>query len=603
MTKPRFRATPDGLMMVSDGLVNFTTNLAVAGQSKAAAGTYMFAGTSPTILHAAYRSSWLARACIDMPVDDALSGGRAWQGDTDQINKIEAEEKRLKWKAAVREARKKADLWGGAAIMLDDGGDTTQPLDVDAIKPGGLRSLKVFGRYDLSWAEIDDDVMSENYGLPKRWQVASARTSLFVDPTRMILFRGDGTLESDALGAYAVWGDSRLESRLSSIRDADAAIGNVSEMLYEASVDVVGIENLMQMLAEGQEDRILKRIELMRLGKSVSKIMVRDTKEEYERKAITFGAVPELLREALQVASGATGIPATRLLGRSPAGMNSTGDGDERVYFDRLDADREEITEDSERLDMAIVRSALGEWPEGLHCVWPPLRQVSEKDKGEITDKLATAWEKIARTGYFTQEEGRAALSNSLIEAGVAPGLEAAMVETDAGGEFDLGGEGEGDEGAQIGDAAPRTLYVRRNVLNADEIIAWAKAQGFKTTLPADDMHVTIAFSREPVDWMKMGESWSDKVEIAAGGARIMEQFGQARVLLFASSELSWRHEGMKREGATWDHPEYQPHITISYDPDAPDLGDVEPYKGKIILGPEIFEEVKEDWQEQISEE
>lgn len=441
MSKPRYRATQDGPVMVSDGLVNFTTGLAVAGQSKVSAGTYTFQQASPTILHAAYRSSWLARACIDMPVDDALSGGRAWQGDTDQINAIEAEEKRLKWGAAIREAQKKARLWGGAGIMLDDGGDTTQPLDATAIRPGGLRSLKVFGRYDLTWTEIDDDVMSLNYGLPRQWQVASARRPLFVDPSRMVLFQGDGTLESDALGAYSVWGDSVLESRLSALRDADAAVGNVAEMLYEASVDVIGIKDLMRMVAEGQEDRVLKRIQLMRQGKSVSKIMVRDAEEEYERKAISFGAVPELLREALQVAAGATGIPATRLLGRSPAGMNSTGDGDERVYFDRLDADRSNASEVSERLDMAIVRSALGDWPEGLHYIWPPLRQVSEKDKGEIADKIATAWEKIARMGYLTQEEGRAAMSSALIEAGVAPGLEAAMAEADEGGGFDLGGE------------------------------------------------------------------------------------------------------------------------------------------------------------------
>lgn len=446
MTKPRYRATSQGPVMVSDGLVNFTTGLAVEGQSKAAAGTYAFGGTSPTILHAAYRSSWLARACIDMPVDDGLAGGRAWQGDADQINKIEALEKALGWKKVIRTAKKKARLWGGAAILIDDGGDTMQPLDVNKIQRGGLRSLKVFGRYDLTWAAIDDDVFSPTYGLPRQWQVASARFPLFVHPSRMDLFLGDGTLESEALGAYSVWEDSVLESRLSAIRDADSALGNVAEMLYEASVDVIGIENLMKMLAEGQEDRILKRISLMRLGKSNSKIMVRDSTEEYERKAISFGSVPDLLRESLQVAAGATGIPATRLLGRSPAGMNSTGDGDERVYFDRLDAMRDEVSEASGRVDTAIVRSALGEWPEGLHYLWPSLRQVSDKDKSEIVDRLATAWEKIARTGYLTPEEGRASMSNAMIEAGVAPGLEAAMEETESGAEFDLGGEEEPED-------------------------------------------------------------------------------------------------------------------------------------------------------------
>jgi len=40
----------------------------------------------------------------------------------------------------------------------------------------------------------------------------------------------------------------------------------------------------------------------------------------------------------MQLASGAADIPMTRLLGQSPAGMNATGDGDMRNYYDRIEA-------------------------------------------------------------------------------------------------------------------------------------------------------------------------------------------------------------------------------------------------------------------------
>jgi hypothetical protein len=155
--------------------------------------------------------------------------------------------------------------------------------------------------------------------------------------------------------------------------------------------------------------------------------------------------------------------------------------------------------------------------------------------------------------------------------------------------------------------AEPRTLYVRRDVVNAAEIIKWAKAQGFKTTLPASDMHVTVAYSHAPVDWMQMGESWysnkDGKLEVAPGGARLVEQFDKgAVVVLFNSSELTWRHMAMRERGATWEHDEYQPHITITYEPGDVDLAKVEPYRGKIVLGPEIFEEIEEDWADGIVE-
>ena len=169
----------------------------------------------------------------------------------------------------------------------------------------------------------------------------------------------------------------------------------------------------------------------------------------------------------------------------------------------------------------------------------------------------------------------------------------------------------QGDEAAALGDfsgldlsdATPRSLYVHRPVLNADEIIAWAKEQGFKTTLPADDLHVTVAFSRTPIDWFKAGAAWSDEIEVTKGGPRALETFGDAKVLLFSNHHLHWRHQEFIEHGASWDHPEYQTHITISYAKDGPDLDRVEPFKGRILLGPEVFAEIKEDWQEGITEE
>ena len=93
-------------------------------------------------------------------------------------------------------------------------------------------------------------------------------------------------------------------------------------------------------------------------------------------------------------------------------------------------------------------------------------------------------------------------------------------------------------------------------------------------------------------------------MEIVAGGPRLMDRFGAdgaATVLLFASSRLCWRHEEIIRAGGSWDFTEYQPHITIAYG-DAPDLAAIEPYRGKIVLGPEIFAEVDEDWKSRVTE-
>ncbi|XYV16143.1 hypothetical protein ACJQQ1_08045 [Neorhizobium petrolearium] len=86
-------------------------------------------------------------------------------------------------------------------------------------------------------------------------------------------------------------------------------------------------------------------------------------------------------------------------------------------------------------------------------------------------------------------------------------------------------------------------------------------------------------------------------MEIGAGGPRQVDALGQNgeyKALLITAPELVWRHREIIENGASWDWPEYQPHISIQIGGDI-DLSQVEPYQGKIILGPEIFEQLRED--------
>lgn len=168
------------------------------------------------------------------------------------------------------------------------------------------------------------------------------------------------------------------------------------------------------------------------------------------------------------------------------------------------------------------------------------------------------------------------------------------------------------DAGQQAAFAAtdPRPLYVQRKVVNAGEILDWAEKQGIAGLLPPDDLHVTIAYSRRPIDWMKVGQaSWTSpaapggKLLIPAGGPRLVERFTAdgPMVLLFASNDLAWRNREIRDAGASWDHDGYYPHITLSYAPGDVDLASITPWRGLIELGPEIFEPIDENWKDRYA--
>lgn len=144
-----------------------------------------------------------------------------------------------------------------------------------------------------------------------------------------------------------------------------------------------------------------------------------------------------------------------------------------------------------------------------------------------------------------------------------------------------------------------KTLYVNRPLLNGDELRAWAASQGFESALPAGEMHVTIAFSKEPVDWSAFEPGAEDLT--VEGGEREVHQFparltaNGATVLLFDAPALKGRWQEFQDGGATWDFPEYRSHITITYAAAPEDLDGIEPYDGPLVFGPEKFAEIRQD--------
>ncbi|MCW7544891.1 DUF1073 domain-containing protein [Aurantimonas litoralis] len=607
-------------MRFLDSIVNIFTGQGL-GKGKSQGATYNFAPMDPMELEAAYRGSWLARKVIDIPAMDMCREWRDWQAENDEIEKIEAEEKRLNVRGKALEAKTKARLYGGAAMFIGDGSvNQSDELRPERLAGGGLRYLPVLTCTRLAAGELETDVTSPWYGTPKVYTLQTGTgAQVIVHPSRLVRFIG-APLPNVETTVATTWGDSILEAVSRALKDAEATAANVSEMTHEAKLDVIKIPELTASASlPDYEARLTKRVATSMMIKGLYNALIIDGAEDYQQKQIDFATLPDVMDRFMQIAAGAADIPVTRLLGQSPAGMNSTGAHDEKNYFNRVRSMQElEMRPAMSVLDECIIWSALGKRPAEVHYRWSELFQLDEKDHAEIALKHAQAFQIDANSGLIPDSALAKGRVNQLVEAGTYPGLEAAMDEAEAEGDaIDFSEKATAAEEAAraaqqapatvarmqaaANDAAPRTLYVRRDVLNAADIIAWAKGQGFDTTLPADDLHVTIAFSRQPVDWFAVGESWSPKLEIGAGGPRQMERFGEATVLLFTASDLRWRHRDIIEAGATWDHPEYQPHITISYGDKRP-LAEIEPYQGEIVLGPEIFEEVQEDWAKGIKE-
>lgn len=149
-----------------------------------------------------------------------------------------------------------------------------------------------------------------------------------------------------------------------------------------------------------------------------------------------------------------------------------------------------------------------------------------------------------------------------------------------------------------------KTLYIQRKVTNGQDIVDWAKSQGFDKTLEPSDMHVTQCFSKAEVDWNAVPKSKLKTISLSNDKNRVVAPLGDegAVVLKIANPKMEERFQELMAAGTSYDYEKYMPHISISYFAKGIDISKVKAYDGNIELGPEIWAELDLDWKHKITE-
>lgn len=121
-------------------------------------------------LMAAFEINWIARKIVVIPLQDGVRKWRAWGGE--KADAISSKEKRLKVKAKIFEAAWKGRLFGGAAIYIGTDQESSEPLNVDTIRKGGIKYLSVMTRRELTAGGLMQDPFSEYYGRPEEYTIS-----------------------------------------------------------------------------------------------------------------------------------------------------------------------------------------------------------------------------------------------------------------------------------------------------------------------------------------------------------------------------------------------------------------------------------------------
>ena len=387
------------------------------------AGTFLRSGLSsdPELLTVMYRESWLTMRIIDMPSEDMT---RAWyrfcaplpEEDLETLRRLEARHGiRREMTDAIRWAR----LYGGSlALMVLRGEEDRleEPLETDLLLPGCFQGLLVLDRAQgiEPSPETEEDLDDPDFGLPKYYTVDLAELGpVRIHHSRVLRFTGRELPRMEAARENS-WGASELEHIREELQKRSAASANIAQLIFQANVTTLKMSDFGDALALGTEEQKMQiraaLFEENRFRTSYG-LQVLSSGDTLENHPYSFGGLAEIYEQFMLDMAGAAEIPAVKLFGRSPAGMNATGESDLKNYYEFIAQLQERHLRPAlEKLLPVLALSAWGMVPEDLSFVFNPIAAESPAETAALVEKISAPVLEAFRTGLLTREEALAEL-------------------------------------------------------------------------------------------------------------------------------------------------------------------------------------------------
>lgn len=440
--KQRRQATNTQTATTKDGFANLTARMGLGAQNVLSDSTYIFdlLTRNRMKLEAMYRGSWIVGAAVDAVAEDMTRAGVNIKGgdDPEAIQQMQSKLTRLGIWHSLLETIKWGRLYGGAiALIVIDGQDPATPLNVDTVGKDQFRGLKVFDRWQLRPSLQNMVLEGMDYGLPEFYDVISniatgQVSNLRIHHSRVIRQIG---IQLPAMQAMTEewWGESVIERMYDRLVSFDAATSGAANLIQKAHLRTVQIDKLREVLAAGgkAEENLLSMFHHMRMLQTNEGLTLLDKEDTFAAHSYTFSGLSDMILQFGQQIAGATGIPLVRLFGQSPAGLNSTGESDLRMYYDNVAAQQESRLRDGMMKVLRVMHKSLfgALPPDNFDFDFVPLWQTSTKEKADIatsiTTTIATAYEK----GIIDQTTALQELKQSSESTGVFTNITEEQIE------------------------------------------------------------------------------------------------------------------------------------------------------------------------------
>lgn len=195
--------------------------------------------------------------------------------------------------------------------------------------------------------------------------------------------------------AEQYWGESEIEAIYNEVIKRDNVSGNIAALTFRANINYMETEGLDQLLGTANTEMQRRFYNLMAaqsIMESNFGTRIINKGDAIHNTQYTFTGLSDVYDRIMMDVAGAARTPVTKLFGRSPAGLNATGEADMQNYYDYIDGLREtELRGIIERLIPVMALSAWGMIPDDLEIDFPTMWAPDAKEIAEIAEKKTNA--------------------------------------------------------------------------------------------------------------------------------------------------------------------------------------------------------------------
>lgn len=348
------------------------------------------------MLNALYRENWIIRRIIDTIPSDMLKNGFTITTELgpELLKRFDRELRTTQLIEKLRKGLKWGRLYGGAlGVMLiqGQGDDLSEPLDLELIMPGEFAGLMILDRWNgvSPSSELVDDIADPEYGLPKYYNVTDPvdGTMICIHHSRCVRFVGNDLPYWEEL-SEVMWSASVVESVFDELKKRDNVSWNIAQLTFMANMRILKMNDLGQLLASTDstsQQELYRTIQAQNVLMNNMGLMVMDAADSIESHQYTFGGLAECYQQFIMDIAGAAEIPVTRLFGRSPSGLNATGESDLQNYYEMI-AEKQEtyLRPIFSKLLPVICMSVFGAVPDDLDFEFDPVAEPSDEQRADL---------------------------------------------------------------------------------------------------------------------------------------------------------------------------------------------------------------------------